>query len=70
MDKFAFKLQLLKMGVKQYDIAKKLGLDPARLSSFVNGHRETPHQDAIAISKAMNLPLSKLFPELKGVKTE
>jgi transcriptional regulator with XRE-family HTH domain len=53
---------LRQAGVKQTDIARKLGISPQQVNAVVHGKRPQ-HSVVKAIAEAVNRPVADLWPE-------
>ena len=70
MDAVRFKTLLIQSGLKNFEVARKLGWRPAKLSSIVNGHWQVGRRDAEMICTLFNVPFVELFPELKEIRSK
>ena len=59
----ALKVTLLEKGLRQFDLSKLLGMDPAKLSKIVNGWITPDEQTKKRISCYLGKPIDKLFPD-------
>jgi transcriptional regulator with XRE-family HTH domain len=62
MNTLKVKRLLRQAGVKQKDIAEKLGIHPQQVSAVVRGKRPQ-HSVVKAIAEAVNRPVADLWPE-------
>ena len=58
----ALKFALLRLGVRQVELAKKLGISECVCSKMVNGWLEPNNDLKKNISKILNVPVEDLFP--------
>lgn len=70
MDTIRFKTLLLQRNLKHFEVSRRLGWSPSKLSSIVNGHWEPNRESAESICSVLKIPLHDLFPELDGRKVE
>ena len=59
----SLKVALLEKGLKQFDLSKLLGMDPAKLSKIVNGWIDPDEQIKGEISRYLGKPIDVLLPE-------
>lgn len=55
------KTELWKRGIRQIDLALSIGLDPSRLSKFVNGREEMPEEVRGSIASFLGMGEGELF---------
>lgn len=59
----SLKIALLEKGLRQFDLSKLLGMDPAKLSKIVNQWIVPDKQTKQDISRYLGKPVDELFPE-------
>lgn len=64
------KLARLQRGLRQMDVALKLGISPARISFFETGLMQPPDDIKKQLSELLDCPMSELFPERSVGKDE
>lgn len=62
------KVALIERGIKQFDLSRLLGVDPAKVSKIVNGWINPNEQIKREISRYVGKPIDELFP--CGAETE
>ena len=62
------KMEMVKQGVKNFDLAKYLGCDPAKVSRIVNEWLEPDEATKGTIAEFFKVPVDRLFA--KGTKKE
>ena len=58
----ALKITLLERGMRQFDLCRLLGMDPAKLSKIVNQWIVPDKQTKQDISHYLGKPVDELFP--------
>ena len=67
------KIAIIQRGIKQFDLSRLLGVDPAKVSKIVNGWTEPNKETKRKISQYLGKPIDELFPndvETRGVHAE
>ena len=64
------KVARMKAGWKQWELATKIGIDPAKLSLIETGRLIASEEIKKALGKALNQPHSILFPESKCMQSK
>ena len=57
------KVALIERGMKQFDLSRLLGVDPAKVSRIVNGWIEPDTDTKFQISRYLGKSVGELFPE-------
>jgi len=61
------KAAIKRAGLKQKQVAYRIGIAESKLSNIVNGYTRVTEEEASDISSMLGEPVSKLFPDsLKG----
>lgn len=68
MNTAAFKIALIKKNVRQYEVARILGLDHGYFSHVVNNRATPDRAEALAICKILGVSLKTLFPNKDDIK--
>ena len=67
MSPTAIKIALLRKGITQTSIAKKLGVTPTSIYLVISGQRKS-RQIAQAVSEVVEKPMEKVFPKYSKSK--
>jgi len=59
------KVALIERGIKQFDLSRLLGVDPAKVSKIVNGWTNPNEQIKRDISRYVGKPIDELFPDFQ-----
>lgn len=65
----SLKIRVMRLGKRQFELAKELGRSEAWLSRILNGHRIPPLADRKAIAAAMKCSMKSLWPNVKKDQT-
>jgi hypothetical protein len=55
------KTELWRRGIRQIDLALSIGIDPSRLSKYMNGREEMPGEVRKSIAAFLGMPEGELF---------
>jgi transcriptional regulator with XRE-family HTH domain len=56
------KIEIVKSGLKTYEVAEAVGVDPTVVSRWANGGRIPKIHEAQALARALNTTVDVLFP--------
>jgi transcriptional regulator with XRE-family HTH domain len=58
-----FKLELIRLGIAQVDLAKMTGIAESRVSRLVNGHRRPTRKELSRLNVAMGMDVVEFFED-------
>lgn len=65
-----FKVLLIKTGIKQVELAHRLGLSPSHFSCIVNNYLRPTKSEAEAICSALGVKFKALFPRAEDTQED
>ena len=63
----ALKLERIKAGKKQFEIANKLGISPTELSLYETGRKRCPRNRRYELARILEVSVDILFPEERSI---
>jgi len=63
----ALRIAIINRGLKQYELAKRIGVDEARMSGFVHARLEPTSKQKRQLSRILKAPVAELFPSPETV---
>ena len=58
----SLKIAIIERGIRQFDISRLLGCDPAKVSKIVNGWIEADEETKGKLSRYLGKSIDELFP--------
>lgn len=61
------KVKLVESGIKNYEIAQRLGWHPSKLSNIINGACTATMEERAQIAKELGVDVGEIFPLQSGL---
>ena len=62
----ALRIAIIERGLKQTDVARRIGVDDARMSGFVHGRHEPTDRQKKRIARLLRKSVPEIFPETQS----
>lgn len=63
----ALRIAIVNRGLKQYELAKRIGVDESRMSGFLHCRLEPTPKQKRAMARILKTPAAELFPSTDAV---